>query len=169
MRGSSSVLPDLRNAPALANIGSGMMSGMLPPHASMAQYGEMLGASGTELRSLEAWDAPGTRPAHLRPAVLNGNHGDPVQAYEVMKRAADIHLSNVLGSDEAARISPLAHDHMARFWLFLVVGRMRASQLELLWPDGFFHGVEGHDVGLGNEGHLRLLRMNKGSIDASIV
>lgn len=168
IRSASSVLPRLTNALALATIDSGMISGMLPPYASMAQYGEMVGVSGTELRSLEAWDAPGTGPAHSRPAVLDGSHGSPVQAYEVMKRAVGIHLSNVLGADASARISPLAHDHMARFWLFLVVGRMRCTQLEQLWPDGFFHGVEGHDVGLGNEGHLRLLRMNKGSIDALI-
>ncbi len=169
MRGASNLLPPFRDAAGLATIGSGMTSGMLPPYASMAQYGEMVGASETEFRSLEAWDAPGMGPVHLQPAVLNGNHGDPVQAYEVMKRAVDIHLSNVLGAGKSARISPLAHDHMARFWLFLVVGRMRCSQLEQLWPDGFFHGVEGHDVGLGNDGHLRLLRMNKGSIEASIV
>lgn len=169
MRGASSVLPRLRDASALADTGSGMISGMLPPYVSMQRYGEMLGASERDLRSLAEWDALGTGYEHLRPAVLDGNHGDPVQAYEVMKRAVDIHLSNVLGAGESARISPLAHDHMARFWLFLVVGRMRCSQLEQLWPDGFFHGVEGHDVGLGNHGHLRLLRMNKGSIDASIV
>ena len=141
---------------------------MLPPYVSMQRYGEMLGASERDLRSLAEWDAPGTGYEHLRPAVLYGNYGDPVQAYEVMKRAVVMHLSSVLGPDEAGRISPLAHDHMARFWLFLTVGRMRSSQLEQLWPDGFFHGVEGHDVGLGNDGHLRLLRMHKGSIDASI-
>lgn len=168
MRGASSVLPRLRDASALADTGSGRISGMLPPYASMAQYGEMVGASATELRSLAEWDAPGRGYEHLRPAILNGNRGDPMQAHEVMKRAVVMHLSSVLGSDEAGRISPMAHDHMARFWLFLVVGRMRCTQLEQLWPDGFFHGVEGHDVGLGNEGHLRLLRMNKGSIDASI-
>lgn len=168
MRGTSSVLPRLRDASALADPGSARISGMLPPYVSMQRYGEMLGASERDLRSLAEWDAPGTGYEHLRPAVLDGNYGDPVQAYEVMKRAVVMHLSSVLGPDEAGRISPLAHDHMARFWLFLVVGRMRSSQLEQLWPDGFFHGVEGHDVGLGNDGHLRLLRMNKGSIDASI-
>ncbi|WP_156522826.1 hypothetical protein [Erythrobacter neustonensis] len=169
MRGPSSILPRLNNAFDLAMPGTGAISGMLPPYASMARYGEIVGATEAELRSLAAWDAAGTGPAHLRPAVLNGTNGDPVQAYEVMKHAVHVHLSKVLGYDEAAQISPLAREHVARFWLFLVLGRMRNPQLDRLWPDGFFHGVEGHDVGLGNHGYLRLLRMNTGSIDASIV
>lgn len=168
MKGASSVLPRLRDAAKLADPSSGLVSGMFPPFASMARFGEMVGVSDRELKSLAAWDAPGAGSGHMQPSVMDGGRGDPVQAYEVMKRAVAMHLSSVLGADEAGRIAPVTLDHMARFWLFLTVGRMRAEQLELMWPGGFFHGVEGHDVGLGNDGYMRLVRLAGGSIDASI-
>ncbi|PZU15219.1 MAG: hypothetical protein DI591_10850 [Citromicrobium sp.] len=168
MKGASSVLPRLQNAAHLAYLSAGLVSGMFPPFASMERFGEMVGASEMELRSLAAWDAPGTGGEPMRPSILDGGRGDPAQAYEVMMRAVAIHLSSVLGADEAGRIASVTIDHMARFWLFLTVGRMRPSQLELMWPGGFFHGVEGHDVGVGNNGYMRLLRRRSGSIDASI-
>ena len=148
MKGASSVLPRLRDAANLADPSSGLVSGMFPPFASMARFGEMVGVSDRELKSLAAWDAPGAGSGHMQPSVMDGGRGDPVQAYEVMKRAVAMHLSSVLGADEAGRIAPVTLDHMARFWLFLTVGRMRAEQLELMWPGGFFHGVEGHDLSL---------------------
>lgn len=168
MKGASPVLPRLRDAASLADPSAGLVSGMFPPFASMARFGEMVGASDRELKSLAAWDAPGMAGGHMQPSVLDGGRGDPAQAYEVMKRAVAMHLSSVLGADEAGRIAPVTLDHMARFWLFLTVGRMRPTQLELMWPNGFFHGVEGHDVGVGNEGYMRLDRLAGGSIDASI-
>ena len=168
MKGASSVLPRLRDALALADPSTGMVSGMLPPFPSMARFGEMVGASDRELKTLSAWDVPGMGKGHMWPSFLDGGRGDPAQAYEVMKRAVAMHLSSVLGADEAGRIAPVTIDHMARFWLFLTVGRMRAEQLELMWPGGFFHGIEGHDVGVGNEGYMRLALMRGGSIDASI-
>lgn len=169
MKGASPVLPRLRDAASLADPSAGLVSGMFPPFASMARFGEMVGASDRELKSLAAWDAPGMAGGHMQPSVLDGGRGDPAQAYEVMKRAVAMHLSSVLGADEAGRIAPVTLDHMARFWLFLTVGRMRAEQLELMWPGGFFHGIEGHDVGVGNEGYMRLALMRGGSIDASIL
>ena len=168
MKGASSVLPRLRDAVNLTDPSAGLVSGMLPPFASMARFGEMVGASDKELKLLAAWDAPGIGEGHMRPSVMDGGRGDPVQAYEVMKRAVAMHLSSVAGAEEAGRITPVTIDHMARFWLFLTVRRMRPSQLELMWPGGFFHGVEGHDVGVGNNGYMRLLRRRSGSIDASI-
>ena len=168
MKGTSSVLPRLRDAVSLADPSSGLVSGMFPPFASMAKFGEMVGVSDRELKALAAWDAPGMAGGHMQPSVLDGGRGDPAQAYEVMKRAVAIHLSSVLGADEAGRIAPVTIDHVARFWLFLTVGRMRAEQVELMWPDGFFHGVEGHDVGVGNDGYMRLILLRGGSIDASL-
>ena len=168
MKGASSILPRLRDAARLADPSAGMVSGMLPPFASMARFGEMAGASEKDLKALAAWDAPDMGEGHMRPSVVDGTRGDPAQAYEVMKRAVAMHLSNVLGAGEAGRIAPVTIDHMARFWLFLTVGRMRASQIELMWPGGFFHGAEGHDVGVGNEGYMRLVLLRGGSIDSSI-
>ena len=168
MKGTSSVLPRLRDAANLADPSAGLASGMFPPFASMARFGEMVGVTDKELKSLAAWDAPGMADGHMQPSVRDGGRGDPAQAYEVMKRAVAIHLSSVLGADKAGRIAPVTIDHLARFWLFLTVGRMRASQLELMWPGGFFHAVEGHDVGVGNDGYMRLTRRLSGSIDASI-
>lgn len=168
MKGASSVLPRLRDVANLADPSAGLVSGMFPPFVSMARFGEMVGASDKELKSLAAWDAPGMAGGHMQPSVLDGGRGDPGQAYEVMKRAVAMHMSSVLGADEAGRIAPVTVDHMARFWLFLTVGRMRASQIELMWPGGFFHGVEGHEVGVGNDGYMRLFRRRSGSIDASI-
>ena len=168
MKGASSVLPRLRDASNLADPSTGMVSGMFPPFASMERFGEMVGASDRELKSLAAWDVPGMVDGHMRPSVVDGARGDPAQAYEVMKRAVAMHLSNVLGAGEAGRVPPVTIDHMARFWLFLTVGRMRASQIELMWPGGFFHGAEGHDVGVGNEGYMRLVLLRGGSIDSSI-
>lgn len=164
MRGHSAVLPRLREdmrAP-------GKVSGMMPPYVSMIRYGEMVGLADKDLKALSAWDRPSTGPDHLSASRLDGGRGDPVLAYEVMKRAVAMHLPGVIDADQHAHIDERTIEHMARFWLFMVIGRMRPEQLELLWPGGFFHGVEGHDVGLGNEGHMRLVRRMAGSIEHAI-
>lgn len=164
MRGHSEVLPWLREDTRAL----GKVSGMMPPYVSMVRYGKMIGLADKELRALSMWDRPSFGPDYLSASRLDGGRSDPALAFEVIHRAVAMHLPGVLAADRQAYIDDRTIENMARFWLFLVIGRTRPEQLELLWPGGFFHGVEGHDVGLGNEGYMRLVRRMAGSIEHAI-
>ncbi len=128
----------------------------LPPYISLAQYGRLLGLADFELRDLALWDAPGDGPAHMRPHLLNGPAGRPDLAYEVMKRAVEDHYRLNEGLNRLPELTAKAADQMARFWLFLVAGRMRPASISTLWGEGFFAGVEGHDPVLKDTGYWSL-------------
>lgn len=94
--------------------------------------------------------------------------GDPQLAYRVMQRAVRMHLAAHLSPDDMMQVAPLGAEHLARFWLWLVAGRMRPGVVEKLWPDGFFHGVHGHDALLGNEAHFVLRLAEGGNASAGL-
>ena len=155
MKGQSSFLPRYTE------------HGMLPPVASLEDAGNLLGMNGEPgvQLSLQAWGPGGSGPAHTRAHVLDGSRGDPAQAYEICRKL--VAMQRVRWKD-AEHVSELAMDSIARWWLFLLAGRMRPGQIDLLWPNGFFHGVEGHDPFLRDKGHFRLVRIDGGRIGSGL-
>lgn len=142
-------------------------NGMLPPVSSLVEAGALLGINGEPgvEASLSAWCPAGAGPMHERAHVLDGPRGDPLLAYEVCKKLVAMQRAHWQDTGE---VSDLALDSMARWWLFLLAGRMRPGQIDLLWPDGFFHGVEGHDPMTGDRTHFRLVRNDGGRIGLAL-
>jgi len=155
MKGQSSFLPRYTE------------HGMLPPVASLEDAGNLLGMNGEPgvQLSLQAWGPAGSGSAHARAHVLDGSRGDPAQAYEICRKL--VAMQRVRWKD-AEHVSDVAMDSIARWWLFLLAGRMRPGQIDLLWPNGFFHGVEGHDPFLRDKGHFRLFRCDGGRIGSAL-
>lgn len=141
--------------------------GMLPPVASLEDAGNLLGMTGEPgvQSSLKAWGPAGDGPAHTRPHVLDGSRGDPAEAIEVCRKL--VAMQRVRWKD-AEHVTDIAMESIARWWLFLLAGRMRPGQIDLLWPDGFFHGVEGHDPLVTENAHYRLVRCDGGRIGAAL-
>ncbi len=141
--------------------------GMLPPVASLEDAGNLLGMIGEPgvQSSLKAWGPAGDGPAHTRPHVLDGSQGDPAEAIEVCRKL--VAMQRVRWKD-AEHVTDIAMESIARWWLFLLAGRMRPGQIDLLWPDGFFHGVEGHDPLVTENAHYRLVRCDGGRIGAAL-
>ncbi|QGY79299.1 hypothetical protein [Sphingorhabdus lacus] len=139
--------------------------GLFPSVANLEEADELLRTNGmpTAHTSPQDWGPTGKRPL-LRPHVLDSTIGDPTKAYEVCRRL--VNLDRWQWSD-AHEPSALAEESIVRWWLFLLAGRMRPGQIDLLWPDGFFHGVEGHDPVLKDNGHYRLVRSDGGSISSA--
>lgn len=114
--------------------------------------------------SLQDWGPTGKRPL-LRPHELDSTLDDPADAYEICRKL--VKMDRWQRSD-AHDPSVLAEESVVRWWLFLLAGRMRPGKIDLLWPDGFFHGVEGHDPVLRDKGHYRLVRVDDGSIRSAL-
>lgn len=139
----------------------------MPPVESLQDAVDLLDGTGEPAvrLSLSAWGPAGERSARLNEHVLNGPSGDPTEAYEVCRKLFDLRSWIWSNADQP---SDLAKESMIRWWLFLLAGRMRPGQIDLLWPDGFFHGVEGHDPVLKDNGHYRLVRSDGGSISSAL-
>lgn len=140
--------------------------GVLPYVTNLEEADELLRTNGMPSAhpSLQDWGPTGKRPL-LRPHVLDSSIGDPAKAYEVCRKL--VNLDRLQRSD-VHEPDALAEESIVRWWLFLLAGRMRPGQIDLLWPDGFFHGVEGHDPVLKDNGHYRLVRSDGGSISSAL-
>ena len=148
----------------------------LPPFRSLASYVSTLKTLTNDPnlpspQEMTIWDclAEDADGKEYMRYHINGVHngGDPQQAYDFIRRTG-LFQTSVLGHGRPFKASALVKEHIARFWLFLVLGRMRGNMLNELWPDGFFHGVHGFDPVLGDEGHMVLYRTKAGSIANSI-
>lgn len=140
----------------------------LPPYPNLTSYGRLLGLEPSELGDLGLWDAPGDGPAHLRPHLLNGPTGDPDLAYDVMKRAVVSYYGLFQTLNGLPELKSAAVDNIARFWLFLVAGRMRPASVTDLWGDSFYDGVEGHDPVLKDTGYW-LLSSSRATVGSGLV
>lgn len=140
---------------------------MLPPVPWLSSALELLGATGKfdVQSSLKDWGPHGVGPAHMQSHVLDGPSGDPIEALELCRKMVAIQRDHWRYDGE---LSDLAIESVARWWLFLLAGRMRPGQIDLLWPDGFFHGVEGHDPIVRDKGHFRLVRCDGGHIGSAL-
>jgi hypothetical protein len=164
-KGRSSILPDYQ------------LDTYLPPYHSMASYLGLLSDCAPEIDlplkgNLLIWDcltevANGEKYMRYH---IDGRHrgGDPQQAYELIRQVVPLYLKLASSLTRPDNTSELVKEHMVRFWLFLLVGRMRGNMLNALWPDGFFHGVHGFDPVLKDKGHMVLYRAKAGSIANSI-
>jgi hypothetical protein len=140
--------------------------GMLPPVVSMEDAGSLLAIAGEHViwSSLKSWGPSGSGPAHKRPHVLDGLSGDPEEALQVCRKL--VSMQRIRWKDPED-VTDLAIESIARWWLFLLVGRMRPGQIDFLWPDGFFHGVQGHDPICKDNAYFKLVRCNGGRIGAA--
>lgn len=164
-KGRSSILPDYQ------------LDTYLPPYHSMKSFLGFLNECAQKIdrplkENLLIWDCL-TEVANGEECMrhhVNGRHrgGDPQQAYDFIRQAVLLYLKMASSYARPDNTSELVKEHMVRFWLFLLVGRMRGDMLNTLWPDGFFHGVHGFDPVLKDEGHMVLYRTKTGSIANSI-
>ncbi len=140
--------------------------GLLPPVANLEDAGELLRTNSmpSAPNSLQDWGPAGKQPL-LRPHELDSTLDDPADAYEICRKL--VNMDRWQWSD-AHDPSVLAEESVVRWWLFLLAGRMRPGKIDLLWPDGFFHGVEGHDPVLKDNGHYRLVRVDGGSRSSAL-
>lgn len=130
----------------------------LPSYIELAAYGRMLKLGEAEIEDLAKWGTGGKQPAHLREHNLNQKCGDPDLAYAVIKRAVERHYSLGAMLNRLPDLAPSQTDLIARYWLFLLVGRMRPESVIDLWGEGFFDDVPGHDPLMKDRGYWLIRR-----------
>lgn len=130
----------------------------LPPYIELAAYGRMLKLGDYEIEDLAKWGTGGKQPAHLREHNLTQKCGNPDLAYAVIRRAVERHYSLGVMLNRLPELASGQTDLMARYWLFLLVGRMRLGQVIGLWGEGFFDDVPGHDPLMKDRGYWLIRR-----------
>jgi hypothetical protein len=120
---------------------------MLPPHSRLSWYGKRLGWSEVDTRSLDDFGSP-AKPETVAPK------GDGGKLADAMRGVARLRLAELaqrvpehLLADEkhgAERREQAAED-LARYWIFVLLARHDQARFDLMFEDGFFHGVHGPD------------------------
>ena len=97
---------------------------MFPPYIDIERYGEEAGFSVLDMRSLKL--------------ASSGRGG-----IDVAIRAIRAGVVMRYGKD---------NEDLVRFWAFLLFGRRFAKRIDVLFPDGYFHGVIAPDAGAEQSG-----------------
>jgi hypothetical protein len=97
---------------------------MFPPYIDIERYGEEAGFSVLDMRSLKL--------------ASSGRGG-----IDVAIRAIRAGVVMRYGKD---------NEDLVRFWAFLLLGRRFAKRIDVLFPDGYFHGVIAPDAGAEQSG-----------------
>jgi hypothetical protein len=97
---------------------------MFPPYIDIERYGEEAGFSVPDMRSLKL--------------ASSGRGG-----IDVAIRAIRSGVIMRYGKDD---------EDLVRFWAFLVLGRVFMNRIDVLFPDGYFHGVVAPDAGSDHAG-----------------
>ena len=100
---------------------------MFPPVVDVKRYGEMHGYSQEEMTPL---------------ILANCGRGGVAETTAIMRAE----LIKTYGQDD---------EDLLRFWMFLLVGRLRIRCIDTLFPSGYFHGVlapdpASQDTGVGS-------------------
>lgn len=120
---------------------------MLPPHSSLAWYGMTLGWSETDIRSLGGFGSP-AKPETVVPK------GDGRMLADAMRGVARLRLAELAQREPGHFLADAKHgaerreqaaEDLARYWIFVLLARHDQAGFDLMFEDGFFHGVHGPD------------------------